>query len=166
MCAWHLYDANGAIKTSLPTVSGSSITGGSIENVPIGQTTPAAGYFSALRLKIGGFFGIFTHSNTADRTYTLPDYNATLATIAGTETLTGKTFTSPTINTPVISGGTIDNAPVGTTTRALGYFSALREYIGGFAAIFTHANSADRTYTFPDRTDTIATLGGKHWRYG
>lgn len=55
-----------------------------------------------------------------------------------------------------ISGGTIDNTPVGTTTRALGYFSALREYIGGFAAIFTHANSADRTYTLPNASGTVA----------
>lgn len=54
-----------------------------------------------------------------------------------------------------ITGGTIDNTPIGTTTRALGYFSALREYIGGFAAIFTHANTSDRTYTFQDSSDTI-----------
>ncbi len=57
--------------------------------------------------------------------------------------------------TATITGGAIDGVPVGTTTRALGYFSELREYIGGFAAIFTHANSADRTYTFPDATTTV-----------
>lgn len=45
----------------------------------IGTTTPGAGYFSALRLKLGGLFGIFTHANSADRTYTLPNYNATLS---------------------------------------------------------------------------------------
>jgi len=63
----------------------------------IGTVTPNTGYFSALRLFIGGFFGIFTHSNSADRTYTLPNYNGTLATLAGTETLSDKTLTTPTI---------------------------------------------------------------------
>lgn len=94
------------------------------------------------------------------RVMTIPNFDGTLATLAGTETLTNKTLTSPALNTPTVttptlSGGTIDNTPVGTTTRALGYFSALREYIGGFAAIFTHANSADRTYTLPNATTTL-----------
>lgn len=64
-----------------------------------------------------------------------------------------------TLSGHTITGGTINNTPIGGTTQAAGYFSALREYIGGFAAIFTHANSADRTYTLPDRTDTIVLLG-------
>lgn len=68
-----------------------------IDNTPIGTTTPAAGYFSALREKIGGFFAIFTHANSADRTYTLPNFDGTLATLAGTETLSNKTLSSPTI---------------------------------------------------------------------
>ena len=37
---------------------------------------------------------------TAVRTFTLPDNNATIATLAGTETFTNKTLTSPVINTP------------------------------------------------------------------
>lgn len=41
------------------------------------------------------------------RTITLPDYNATIASLAGTETLTNKTLTSPTINTPTITNATI-----------------------------------------------------------
>jgi hypothetical protein len=105
---------------------------------------------SAWKLLIGGFNAILTHANTADRTYTLPDYDGTLATRAGTETFTNKTLTSP-----VISGGIIDNAAIGGTTPAAGYFSALRLKIGGFFAIFTHANSADRTYTLPDATTTL-----------
>lgn len=42
------------------------------------------------------FSGLTTSTS---RTYTFPDYNATLATIAGTETLTNKTLTTPTIGT-------------------------------------------------------------------
>lgn len=52
---------------------------------------------TAISLLIGGFKAIFTHANTVDRTYTLPDYDATLATVAGTETLANKTLTTPTI---------------------------------------------------------------------
>lgn len=37
---------------------------------------------------------------------------------------------------------------------------ATRILIGGFYGIFTHANSADRTYTFPDATGTVALITG------
>lgn len=43
-----------------------------------------------------------TTGNT--RTLTVPDYDATLATLAGTETLTNKTLTSPTVNAGALSG--------------------------------------------------------------
>lgn len=54
------------------------------------------------------------------RTFTFPDYDATFATIAGTETLTNKTLSSPTINTPtmnfatVVSSGDVPVASGGT----------------------------------------------------
>lgn len=92
---------------------------------------------TALSLLIGGFKAIFTHANSADRTYTLPDYNGTLATLAGTEALSNKTITLSSL-----------------------VASALSVLIGGFKAIFTHANSADRTYTLPDYNGTLATLAG------
>ena len=41
------------------------------------------------------------------RVYTFPNYNATVASLAGVETLTNKTLTSPTINTPTISNASI-----------------------------------------------------------
>lgn len=52
------------------------------------------------------------------RIMTLPDYNATLASLAGTETLTNKTLTSPTI-----TGGTIDNTAI-TVDSISGHTSA------------------------------------------
>lgn len=99
------------------------ITATSIQNTPIGTTTANSGYFSALRLIIGGFAGIFTHANTVDRTYTFPNYDGTVATLAGTETLSGKTLTTPTISatgwtnanhahTAANSGGTLDAAAI------------------------------------------------------
>lgn len=132
-----------------------SVSNKTFNSSDIGGTTPGIGYFSALRLKLGGFFGIFTHSNTADRTYTLPDYNGTLATQAGTETLTNKTLTAP-----AISGGSINSASIGLSGQAAGYFSALRLIISSWAAIFTHANTANRTYTLPDYDGTLATRAG------
>ena len=44
------------------------------------------------------------------RTYTFPDYDATFATVAGAETLTNKTLTSPAINTPTLDLSTVTSA--------------------------------------------------------
>lgn len=54
------------------------------------------------------------------RTFTLPNASTTLVGTDVTQTLTGKTLTSP-----VISGGTLDNAVIGGTTRAAGNFTTL-----------------------------------------
>lgn len=56
----------------------------------------------------------------ATRVFTLPDYNATLATLAGTETLTGKTLTSPVINTPTIVNPTIQTDAISEYSAAAG----------------------------------------------
>jgi hypothetical protein len=67
-------------------------------------------------------------SNTL--TGTLAQFNTALSdadfvSIAGIETITNKTLTSPAINTATISGGTINNAIIGGTTRAAGSFTTL-----------------------------------------
>ena len=78
------------------------------------------------------FRGIFSHANTADRTYTLQDSSDTLVGRATTDTLTNKTLTTPTITTPVIAsfasaththqdaagGGTLDAAAIAAGTVA------------------------------------------------
>lgn len=95
-----------------------------IDNTPIGTTTPAAGYFSALREKIGSFFAIFTHSNTADRTYTFPDVSLTVAGRDNAETLTNKTLTTPTIGSFTNAGHNHENAAGGAQLNASNVFSA------------------------------------------
>lgn len=43
---------------------------------------------------VNTFTSFFTNENTAARTYTFPDYDSTIATVAGTETLTNKRLTA------------------------------------------------------------------------
>lgn len=115
-----------------PVISG----GGSIDGANIGQTSRGHGYFNVLRFyNANAFGGIFLAINTADRVYTFPDYDLTVASLTGTETLTNKTLTSPTINTPTITtptiasfananhthqnsagGGSLDGAAIGSGT--------------------------------------------------
>jgi hypothetical protein len=71
------------------------------ENLSNKTITASSLVATALHLLLGGFKAIFTHSNSADRTYTLPNYDGTLATVAGTETLTNKTLTSPKVGTAI-----------------------------------------------------------------
>lgn len=59
------------------------------------------------------------------RTLTLPNRSDTLVTLAGTETLTNKTLTSP-----AITGGTIDNSAI-TVDSISGHTSATQVTVGG-----------------------------------
>lgn len=49
----------------------------------------------------------------------------TFALLAATQTFSNKTLTSPAINTPTISGGSINNTPIGATTQNTGAFTTL-----------------------------------------
>jgi hypothetical protein len=68
------------------------------ENLSNKTMTASSLIATALSLLLGGFRAIFTHSNSADRTYTFPNYDGTVATVAGTETFTNKTLTSARAN--------------------------------------------------------------------
>lgn len=84
-------------------------------------TNKVIGNTNTLTLKDGSSFTLQNASDTTKqarfslsgittgntRTITLPDFNATMATLAGTETLTNKTLTSPTLNTAVINNPTL-----------------------------------------------------------
>ena len=67
---------------------------------------------------------IGTASNTGNRTYILPDYNATLATLAGSENLTNKSITSPKIITNLLdSNGNafLSITPITSAVNNLGF---------------------------------------------
>lgn len=114
-----IYDASGVKKIN---------TSGSLDLTsppPIGTTTPNSGYFSTLRLKLGGFFGIFSHANSSDRTYTLPDATTTLLGHDTSQTVSNKTFagTSPFTGLVDINTGTMRlpvNASALTATEGHG----------------------------------------------
>lgn len=97
------------------------------------------GQFNALGVKdgTGGFAGLtlfkinfknaansftsfLTNANTAARTYTFPDFDATMATVAGVETLTNKTLTNPTITGYTESGSAPAAGAAGTVDLSIG----------------------------------------------
>lgn len=84
----------------------------------------------------GAFKGIFTHANSADRTYTLPNFDGTLATLAGTETFTNKT----------------PGAAPATPTANVIYIESL---LKGFAK-FTAAGTLEADFNVSSITDTGA----------
>jgi hypothetical protein len=127
-----------------PIINTPTISGGTIDNTPIGSTTPATGRFSTVSAVSGTkVFTLDASTSTNATTLTLrsnqtttqslnvPNVGAgdTLATINATQTFTNKTITSPaisggTISGAAISGGSIQGTPIGTVTQSIGVFNA------------------------------------------
>ena len=73
----------------------------------------------------GVYSSVITNSNTASRTYTLPNWDATFATIQGVETLTNKTLTSPTLTSPTLTSPALGTPASGVLTNCTGTASGL-----------------------------------------
>lgn len=103
------------------------------------------------------------------RTFTWPDYDGTVATVAGTETFTNKTLTSPTINAGALSGAftgnpTLSGNPAFTGSpdfSGVGNASTIRTDLGvqaqdaGLTSIAALTPAADR-FLYTDGTNSYA----------
>ena len=89
-----------------PTYGGTGVNNGT-KTITLGGNLTTSGAFTT------------TITVTANTSVTLPT-SGTLATLAGTETFTNKTLTSPTI-----TGGSINNTPIGATTASTGRFTTV-----------------------------------------
>jgi hypothetical protein len=73
----------------------------------------AADLTKKLRFELSGF------TTATTRVLTPPNFDGTIATLAGTETLTNKTLTSPVLNTPTINTPTVTGLDASTTAKGL-----------------------------------------------
>jgi hypothetical protein len=124
-------------------------------------TNPGIGYTNGLVTTSGGTRLIITVGGNV-LTGTLAEFNnsltdANFATLTGTETLSNKTLTTPTINGPEITA-------TGGTPRIHGIYLPEAHFItfegattNEFETVLTVADpTADRTITLPDATGTLA----------
>lgn len=106
-----------------------------------------------------GFIRTLASTLTADRTYTLPDASGTVALTATTFNLTGDTLTGTAgagfVGLPVQSS---NPSTPGAGVRVFANSSGVFSWIGtsGFVRSLGGTVTADRTYTLPDSTGTIA----------
>ena len=111
---------------------------------------------------------------TADRTYTLPDGAGNVVLPDTTDTLTNKTFTSPTIN-----GGTMSGSFTGTMDITGTVLSGASPFVFEGATADDYETTlaitdptADRTLTLPNATDTMIgkattdTISNKSFDFG
>lgn len=64
----------------------------------IGSLSQSDGYFDRIRFySLNSFYGQLAHNNLGNRVYTFPDYSATMATLAGAETLSNKKLQDSTV---------------------------------------------------------------------
>ena len=126
------------------------------------------------------FTSFMQNANTAARTYTFPDKDGTVATIAditgtnsgintgdetavtirsklGIVTLTGSNTGDQTLGS-LGAEGTANKDASGGYVGLTAYKINMKNTAGTFTSFMLNANTAARTYTFPDKDGTIATI--------
>lgn len=148
------------------------ITGGTIDNAPIGQTTPAAGNFTTLAAStaIGVPSGGTGRGTLTTHGVLIGEGTAAInQTVAGTtgQMLLGVTGADPAFgNNPTITGGTIDNAVIGGTTPTAGSFTnltatgTLTGFPGRLINIQTITTSGTYTPTAGTNSIIVELVGG------
>ena len=115
--------------------------------------TPQSIDLDSATLTLAGGTGIAT---TASSTTLTMDIDSTVMTLTGSQTLTNKTFTSPTINTMTFSSGT---ATSGLQIGASGIIFEGATDDAYETTITVVDPTADRTLTIPNETATLASTG-------
>lgn len=100
-----------SIVSYLPALTGSTITGGTINNTPIGGTTPSSGVFTSGQANTWNILSGGTLNNVV------------LVNATGS-------YASLTIGTVTINGGTINGTTIGGTGAAAGSFTSLNSTSG------------------------------------
>lgn len=149
-----LDDSNSVFN--LTVTSTSTLTADRILTVNVNdaaRTISLAGNLTLAAAFITSGANSLTLTTTGSTNVTLPT-TGTLATLAGSETLTNKTLTTGT----VIRDTTLSfvNAVDATKVHSLDLSGATT----GTNTSFAFVSTANRTITFPNRTDTLVSLGG------
>lgn len=132
-----------------PTVTGLHVTTGSatgitVDNSPIGSTTPSTGAFTTI---------------TATTPVAVTSGGTGASTAAGARTNLGLgTIATQNSNNVAITGGTIDNTPIGQTTTAAGSFTTLNSTGGALNG--TVGATTPNTGSFTTLNSTGGALNG------
>lgn len=123
-----------AANNTLSNIPNSALTNNSITingtAVALGGSISVGGSSSTLTIGTGLSGGSYNGGSAVTIAI-----DSTVVTLTGTQTLTNKTLTSP-----VISGGSVDNTPIGATTTNTGAFTTLNVGAGKINATANRVN--------------------------
>lgn len=134
----------GAASVTNPSIGTAAISGFSAP--PFTDTNTlikgSADATKLLRFEVDGF------TTGTTRVLTPPNFDGTIATLAGTETFTNKTLTSPTITGGTLTTSTVNGVTLTTGGSASQYLNGAGSYASVSSGVFTQSfTSSDQTIT-------------------